>query len=53
MYIDSFIITFKTKDTYKDTTTDVEKNIDTSTLKSIDLYQQEKIKKMTELMEKE
>ena len=39
MDIDSFIITFKTKDAYKDTTTDVEKKNDPSTLKSIDLYQ--------------
>ena len=27
MDIDSFIITFKTKDAYKDTTTDVEKKL--------------------------
>ena len=45
MDTDSFIINIKTEDFYEDIANDVEKNLIHQIMKSIDHYQQEKIKK--------
>ena len=45
MGTDSFIMHIKTEDFYKDITNDVEKRFDTSIMKSIDHYLQERIKR--------
>ena len=45
MNADSFIMNIKTEDFYKDVANDVEKRFDTSNMKLIDHYLQERIKK--------
>ena len=45
MDTDSFIMHIKTEDFYKDIADDVEKRIDTQTMKLIDHYLKERIKK--------